>query len=54
MGLTLMNMILVSVLLTVTVVGATVLSVEDEKVKRQCLVQGIMSVMSFVTYGLYL
>jgi hypothetical protein len=49
-----MNMILVSVLITVSVVGATVLSVDDEKVKRQCLVQGIISIMCLVIYGLYL
>ena len=49
-----MNMILVSVLITVSVVGATVLSVDDEKVKRQGLVQGIISIMCLVIYGLYL
>jgi len=53
-GLALMNMILISIFITASVVGATVLSVEDEKVKRQCLVQGIISIMCGVTYGLYL
>ncbi len=49
-----MNMILVSILISTSVVGATVLSVDDEKVKRQCLVQGIISILCLVTYGLYL
>ena len=49
-----MNMILVSVFISTSVVGGTVLSVDDEKVKRQLIVQGIISILCLVAYGLYL
>jgi len=53
-GLGLMTMLFLTSLGVCSLIGSVFLFIDDMKVRRQALLQGIIAILCCVTYGLYL
>lgn len=49
-----MSTIAITVILLATIIGLVIFTVDNDKVKRQALVQGSIAIMCAITYGVYL
>jgi hypothetical protein len=54
LGLSLMSTIAICVTLLATIIGIVFYTVDNDKVKRQALVQGSIAIFCAITYGIYL
>jgi len=53
-GLSFMTMIIANIIVVISIIASVFLFIENKKVRRQALLQGIIIILCLATYGVYL